>query len=140
MIKINCRAWYRKPNGKKCVVLITGYNAGNCFIVGDQVIGSVAPEELEAIDTESPISNECYKCGKEATVLCDGLVRNFKKMGIKPLGEPYETCDRPMCENCVAYRSNPLIFCGKEGGVTYNDYCDRCESIRNPYLRSRPND
>ena len=64
----------------------------------------------------------CYKCGAEATKLCDGRVVTTSF-----------TCDRPLCQNC-AHQAGQGIACSRgKGRRSYSftiDYCDECHPTR----------
>lgn len=64
------------------------------------------------------MSQHCFYCGKHATKLCDGKTETG-------------TCDRPMCDGCVA-RQRTYLACAR-GGKGKNrsylgtiDYCRDC--------------
>ncbi len=68
-------------------------------------------------------SDSCFYCGKPATKLCDGRTETG-------------TCDRPMCQNCVAHQGL-FIACGIRGKNKKRrshadtvDYCRDCAAKR----------
>lgn len=65
----------------------------------------------------------CFYCSKPATKLCDGKTETG-------------TCDRPMCDNCVAQQGS-VIVCKRgrknkqnRGFADTVDYCQECAAKR----------
>ena len=72
----------------------------------------------------------CYYCGRQAEVLCDGIVRHIHNPDM-PFGCDFPTCDRPMCRGCTV-ESSPVFYDGttkggrREGWVDTLDLCQQC--------------
>lgn len=98
---------------------------------------SVTQEQLEYLaklalaDGHLP-PEKCYRCGKPAAKLCDGIVSVALTWKTED-DDGIRTCDRPMCADHIARSDGPVFFCNTESSgergkceVDTSDYCEDC--------------
>jgi hypothetical protein len=81
-------------------------------------------------------------CGKTATRLCDGIVALVRDPNhdafpvmVRLRENPIVTCDRPLCDECVA-KSHPIFDLHGPGQHDASDFCSICVAEKRDVVRS----